>query len=81
MKVLVVDDSAIARQLLSTILSAAGMEVQVAADPVLALPKVHRWNPDVAFFRLRERRSDRAASLRPSVTPSAERPGRFAEGG
>ena len=48
-RVLIVDDSALMRQMLATILSTdAGVEVvDTASDPYMAREKIRRHNPDV----------------------------------
>lgn len=46
-KVLVVDDSALIRRVLSEILSEAGFEVAIARDGVEALAMLHAFDPDV----------------------------------
>jgi len=46
-KVLVVDDSALMRKHLRTILQEAGYEVEAARNGEEALAKVHSWDPDV----------------------------------
>lgn len=50
--VLVVDDSAVVRQLLTAILTDAGMEVRSAADPVIAQRKMRQQRPDVMVLDL-----------------------------
>ena len=52
-RVLVVDDEADAREMLSAILSQAGFEVDDAADGFAALAKVSRYRPDVIVTDLR----------------------------
>jgi two-component system, chemotaxis family, protein-glutamate methylesterase/glutaminase len=56
--VLVVDDSAVARQVLSAVLSAAGMNVRVAPDPLFALRKLQLLEPDVVVLDLEMPRMD-----------------------
>ena len=63
-RVLVVDDSAVARQLLSGVLGAAGMEVAVAAEPYIAMRKMQRWTPDVIVLDLEMPRMDGLTFLR-----------------
>jgi two-component system chemotaxis response regulator CheB len=58
LRVMVVDDSAVARQVLASVLSAAGMHVQVAPDPLFALQKLERWDPDVLVLDLEMPRMD-----------------------
>ena len=64
LSVMVVDDSALARQVLSTLLTAAGMQVQVAHDPLFALQKMERWRPDVLVLDLEMPRMDGLTFLR-----------------
>jgi two-component system chemotaxis response regulator CheB len=64
LQVLIVDDSAVARQVLSAVLSAAGMEVKVAPDPLFALAKLERWEPDVLVLDLEMPRMDGLTFLR-----------------
>ena len=64
MKVLVVDDSAVVRQALSTILGRAGMEVAVAADPVIARHKMRAGRPDVVVLDIEMPRVDGLTFLR-----------------
>lgn len=65
MNVLVVDDSAVVRQVLQTILSqAGGMTVTVAADPIFAMEKMKRVRPDVIVLDLQMPRMDGFTFLR-----------------
>lgn len=64
MKVLVVDDSAVVRQALSAILGRAGMEVAVAADPVIARYKMAGSRPDVIVLDIEMPRVDGLTFLR-----------------
>ncbi len=65
LRVLVVDDSAVVRQALTTVLrEQGGMEVAVAADGVLAVAKVPRFHPDVIVLDLDLPRMDGFAFLR-----------------
>lgn len=64
MKVLVVDDSAVVRQALSAILGRAGMEVAVAADPVIARYKMAGSRPDVMVLDIEMPRVDGLTFLR-----------------
>ena len=64
LRVLVVDDSAVARQVLTSVLTAAGMEVRVAPDPFFALQKLARWEPDVLVLDLEMPRMDGITFLR-----------------
>jgi two-component system chemotaxis response regulator CheB len=53
LKVLVVDDSAVVRQVMTAVLSQeAGMDVAVAADPIIAIQKIQRTRPDVIVLDL-----------------------------
>lgn len=52
-RVLVVDDEADAREMLSAILSQAGFDVDDAADGFSALAKVSRYRPDIVVTDLR----------------------------
>lgn len=58
LRVLIVDDSAVARQVLSAVLTAAGMDARVAPDPLFALQKLERWEPDVIVLDLEMPRMD-----------------------
>ena len=63
--VLVVDDSAVVRQFMSALLSAErGMEVTVAADPLIALGKMKSQRPDVIVLDLEMPRMDGLTFLR-----------------
>ena len=63
--VLVVDDSAVVRQFMSALLSAErGMEVTVAADPLIALRKMKSQRPDVIVLDLEMPRMDGLTFLR-----------------
>jgi two-component system, chemotaxis family, protein-glutamate methylesterase/glutaminase len=63
--VLVVDDSAVVRQLLSALLSEGGdMTVAVAADPYIALHKMEQQRPDVIVLDLEMPRMDGMTFLR-----------------
>ncbi|MFO0582413.1 MAG: chemotaxis response regulator protein-glutamate methylesterase [Anaeromyxobacter sp.] len=64
LRVLVVDDSAVVRQVLSTILSQAGMDVSTAPDPVIALQKIERARPDVVTLDIEMPRMDGLTFLR-----------------
>jgi two-component system chemotaxis response regulator CheB len=63
-KILVVDDSAVVRQALTAILSAAGMRVEVAADPIFAAQKIERERPDAIVLDLEMPRMDGLTFLR-----------------
>lgn len=56
--VLVVDDSAVVREMLTQILTGAGMRVTAAADPLFAMEKVKRRRPDVIVLDLAMPRMD-----------------------
>jgi two-component system chemotaxis response regulator CheB len=63
--VLVVDDSAVVRQVMTAILGRArGMSVSVAADPLLAMEKMRRSRPDVIVLDLEMPRMDGLTFLR-----------------
>jgi two-component system chemotaxis response regulator CheB len=62
--ILVVDDSAMVRQALAAILGAAGMRVEVAADPIIAIEKVRRARPDAVVLDLEMPRMDGLTFLR-----------------
>src|SRR5688500_6919840 len=63
--VLVVDDSAVARQVISALLGAAGgIRVSTAADGLLALERLRRERPDVVVLDLEMPRLDGLAFLR-----------------
>ncbi|HWP09595.1 MAG TPA: chemotaxis response regulator protein-glutamate methylesterase [Polyangiaceae bacterium] len=64
LRVMIVDDSAVARQVLSAVLTAAGMDVQVAPDPLFAWEKLGRWDPDVLVLDLEMPRMDGLTFLR-----------------
>jgi two-component system chemotaxis response regulator CheB len=64
LKVMVVDDSAVARQVLTSVLTAAGMSVEVAPDPFFALQKLARFEPDVLVLDLEMPRMDGLTFLR-----------------
>jgi two-component system, chemotaxis family, protein-glutamate methylesterase/glutaminase len=65
LRVLVVDDSAVMRQLVSALLSASGeIEVSVAADPLIAMAKMARSRPDVILLDLEMPRMDGLTFLR-----------------
>jgi two-component system chemotaxis response regulator CheB len=66
--VLVVDDSAVVRQALAAILGAAGMQVEVAADPILAGEKMRRRRPDALVLDLEMPRMDGLTFLRVLMT-------------
>lgn len=64
-RVLVVDDSALVREVLQKLLSADGsLSVTVAADPIIAMRKIERERPDVIVLDLAMPRMDGFAFLR-----------------
>jgi two-component system chemotaxis response regulator CheB len=63
-RVLVVDDSALVRQLLSGLLGGAGMDVQAVADPLFARERMKRFVPDVIVLDLEMPRMDGLTFLR-----------------
>jgi len=62
--VLVVDDSAVVRQALTSILSSAGMEVEVAPDPIFAMAKIRRRRPDALVLDIEMPKMDGITFLR-----------------
>jgi two-component system chemotaxis response regulator CheB len=56
--VLIVDDSAVVRQLFSSVLGAAGMRVHTASDPLVAIAKMGRHRPNVILLDLEMPRMD-----------------------
>jgi two-component system, chemotaxis family, protein-glutamate methylesterase/glutaminase len=65
LKVLVVDDSAIVRQVLLAVLSEKrGFQVIVAADPLIAMDKMKKFTPDVILLDLEMPRMDGMTFLR-----------------
>lgn len=58
LRVLVVDDSAVARQTIALALSRAGMEVATVPDPIIALERVRTGPPDVLVLDLEMPRMD-----------------------
>jgi len=65
LRVLVVDDSAVVRQVMGTVLSQhGGMAVAVAADPLIAMDKMRRERPDVILLDLEMPRMDGLTFLR-----------------
>lgn len=64
-QVLVVDDSAVVRQVMATVLSQEpGMNITVAADPLIAIDKMKRIRPDVILLDLEMPRMDGLTFLR-----------------
>ena len=57
-RILVVDDSAVVRQALAQILGRAGMAVQTANDPIIALDKMRRERPDAIVLDVEMPRMD-----------------------
>ena len=57
-KAMVIDDSAVARQVLTAVLTSAAMEVRSAPDPIVALKKLESWDPDVLVLDLEMPRMD-----------------------
>jgi two-component system chemotaxis response regulator CheB len=65
LNVLVIDDSAVVRQILSALLSVqGGMNVTAAADPYIALRKMEKERPDVIVLDLEMPRMDGLTFLR-----------------
>jgi len=64
LRVLVVDDSAVTRQVLVTLLRERGMRVEAAADPLIALTKMAHTPPDVIVLDLEMPRMDGLSFLR-----------------
>jgi two-component system chemotaxis response regulator CheB len=62
--VLVVDDSAVVRQMVSTMLSAQGMDVATASDPLIAMQKMTVRRPDVLLLDIEMPRMDGLTFLR-----------------
>jgi len=69
--VLVVDDSAVVRQTISSILQRDGFEVTTAADPIIAAERLENIDPDVMLLDLEMPRMDGLSFLRKIM---AERP-------
>lgn len=68
-EVLVVDDSAVVRQVMVTVLSQEpGINVTVAADPLIAMEKMKRARPDVILLDLEMPRMDGLTFLRKIMT-------------
>ncbi len=65
LRVLVVDDSAVVRQIIQAVLSEEpGIAVTVAADPLIALQKMEHFRPDVILLDLEMPRMDGLTFLR-----------------
>jgi two-component system, chemotaxis family, protein-glutamate methylesterase/glutaminase len=62
--VLVVDDSAVVRQMASTMLGAQGMDVSIASDPLIAMQKMVVRRPDVILLDIEMPRMDGLTFLR-----------------
>jgi two-component system chemotaxis response regulator CheB len=62
--VLVVDDSAVVRQMVSTMLGAQGMDVVTASDPLIAMQKMAVRRPDVLLLDIEMPRMDGLTFLR-----------------
>jgi two-component system chemotaxis response regulator CheB len=63
-RILVIDDSAVVRQALTTILTRAGLSVTTAADPVIALDKIAKERPDAITLDIEMPRMDGLTFLR-----------------
>ena len=64
-RVLVVDDSAVVRELVTQVLQhERSLSVAVAADPLIAMRKMQSWRPDVILLDLEMPRMDGRAFLR-----------------
>ena len=71
LNVLVVDDSAVVRQALTTVLSEKrGFCVAVAADPLIAMEKMKKFTPDVILLDLEMPRMDGMTFLEKLMTQS-----------
>jgi two-component system, chemotaxis family, protein-glutamate methylesterase/glutaminase len=62
--ILVVDDSAVVRQMVSTVLGAQGMDVATASDPLIAMQKMAVRRPDVLLLDIEMPRMDGLTFLR-----------------
>lgn len=58
MKVLVIDDSAVVRQVMTFALTRSGMEVVSASDPIFAMGKLQNFRPDVILLDIEMPRMD-----------------------
>jgi two-component system chemotaxis response regulator CheB len=66
--VLVIDDSAVVRQVMQVMLTqVGGMKVTVAADPLIAMKKMERQRPDVIVLDLEMPRMDGLTFLRKTM--------------
>lgn len=63
-RIMVVDDSAVVRQALLAILTRVGMQVTVAADPLIAQEKMRGWRPDAIVLDIEMPRMDGLTFLR-----------------
>lgn len=69
--VLVVDDSAVVRQVMQTILQTdRRITVSVAADPLIAMAKMQKWRPDVIITDLEMPRMDGLTFVRKIMVES-----------
>jgi two-component system chemotaxis response regulator CheB len=68
LEVLVVDDSAVVRQVMTAILQRVGFSVAVAADPLIAMQKMGQSRPDVILLDLEMPRMDGLSFLRKIMT-------------
>jgi two-component system, chemotaxis family, protein-glutamate methylesterase/glutaminase len=63
-RILVVDDSAVVRQVMTAVLTKGGFTVDIAADPLIALEKMKKAKPDVIVLDLEMPRMDGLTFLR-----------------
>ena len=63
-RILVVDDSAVVRQVMTAVLTKGGFTVDIAADPLIALEKMKKARPDVIVLDLEMPRMDGLTFLR-----------------
>jgi two-component system chemotaxis response regulator CheB len=69
LRVLVVDDSAVVRQIMQAILETdRNIHVTVASDPLIAFTKMEKWKPDVIITDLEMPRMDGLTFLRKVMT-------------
>jgi two-component system, chemotaxis family, protein-glutamate methylesterase/glutaminase len=68
LEVLVVDDSAVVRQVTTAILQRVGFSVTVAADPLIAMQKMGQSRPNVILLDLEMPRMDGLSFLRKIMT-------------
>ena len=64
LRVLVVDDSAVVRQMVNSMLGAQGMDVATASDPLIAMQKMAVRRPDVILLDIEMPRMDGLTFLR-----------------